>query len=190
MSRRTMLCRSSQQWRPKVRQELITLLTTSPAQCVLACKHQCTVAVTAVWSETLWGLRKAVLATNVEESDRGMAADDTTKCLYLHHQGEFQHKYCAIVSLHHDDHGSVVRIFIGHSKVVKCLLLFMQHNFSPTRSVMSHVPPTGIIQDTIEPHSSLISLPTSLSDHQWWAGNQTIVPVTYVPDYSLNVGGH
>ena len=149
-----MLGRSSQQWHPKVRQELITLLTTSPARCVLACKHHCTVAITAVWSESLWGHRKAVLAT---ESDRGMAADGTTKCLYLHHQGEFQHKYCVIVSLHHDDHGGVVRIFVGHSKVVKRLLLFTRHNFSPTRSAMSHVPPAGIIQDTIEPHSSLSS---------------------------------
>ena len=37
---------------------------------------------------------RMVLATNVEESDRAMAADGTTKVrLYLHHQleGEFQH---------------------------------------------------------------------------------------------------
>ena len=37
--------------------------------------------IMAAWSESLCGLHKAVLATNVEESDRGMAADDTTKAL-------------------------------------------------------------------------------------------------------------
>ena len=35
----------------------------------------------AVWSESLWGLRKTVLATNVKERDRAMAADGTTKAL-------------------------------------------------------------------------------------------------------------
>ena len=32
-------------------------------------------------SESLLGLRKTVLATNVEENDQAMAADDTTKAL-------------------------------------------------------------------------------------------------------------
>ena len=41
---------------------------------------------------------------------------------YLHHQGEFQHNYFDFVSLHHSDHDSVVRIFVGHSEVVKRLL--------------------------------------------------------------------
>ena len=34
-----------------------------------------------MWPESLWGLRKTVLATNVEENDRAMAADSTTKAL-------------------------------------------------------------------------------------------------------------
>ena len=38
-------------------------------------------AITAVKSGSLWGLRKAVLATNVEESDRAMASDGTAKAL-------------------------------------------------------------------------------------------------------------
>ena len=38
---------------------------------------------------------------------------------YLHHQGEFQCNYCVVVSLHHGDHDGVVRIFVGHSEVVK-----------------------------------------------------------------------
>ena len=45
------------------------------------------------------------------------------KHLYLHHQGEFQHNYFVVVSLHHGDHGGAVRIFVGHSEVVKHLLL-------------------------------------------------------------------
>ena len=43
--------------------------------------------------------------------------------LYLHHQGEFQHNYFEFVSLHHNDHDCVVRIFVGHSEVVKRLLI-------------------------------------------------------------------
>ena len=41
---------------------------------------------------------------------------------YLHLQGEFQHNYFDFVSLHHRDHDGVVRIFVGHSEVVKRLL--------------------------------------------------------------------
>ena len=37
--------------------------------------------ITAVWSDSLWGLRKTVLATNFEESDRAIAADGMTKSL-------------------------------------------------------------------------------------------------------------
>ena len=37
--------------------------------------------ITAVWSESLWALCKTVLTTNVEESDRAMAADGLTKAL-------------------------------------------------------------------------------------------------------------
>ena len=59
-----------------------------------------------------------VLATNIEENDRAMAADGTTKRLYLHHQGEFQHNYCTVVSLHDSDHDGVVRISVELSCVL------------------------------------------------------------------------
>ena len=62
---------------------------------------------------------RTVLPPEVEESARAMAANGETKALY--HQGEFQHKYFDFVSLHHSDHGGVVRIFVGHSEVVKRL---------------------------------------------------------------------
>ena len=65
---------------------------------------------------------------------------------YLYHQGEFQHNYFDFVSLHHSDHAGVVRIFVGHSEIVKRLLFIYldsirldyitRHNFSPTRSVI------------------------------------------------------
>ena len=56
---------------------------------------------------------------------------------YLHHQGEFQHDYFDFVSLHHSDHDGVVRIFVGHSEIVKRLLInYITRNFiSYTRSV-------------------------------------------------------
>ena len=34
------------------------------------------------------------------------------KSLYLHHQGEFHHNYCAVVSLHDSDHDGIVRISV------------------------------------------------------------------------------
>ena len=70
----------------------------------------------AVWSESLWGLRKTVLATNVEESDRAMAADGTTKALVSPpDQGEFQHQNCTVGTVHDSDLEGVVRIFVRHS---------------------------------------------------------------------------
>ena len=59
---------------------------------------------------------------------------------YLYHQSEFQHNYFDFVSLHHSDHDGVLRIFVGHSEIVKRLLitLFTRHNFSYTRSVTLH----------------------------------------------------
>ena len=83
-----------------------------------------------------------VLPPEVGESARVMATTATQKRLYLHHQDEFQHNYYVVVSLHHSDHGGVVRIFVGRSEVVKRFLitlftLFTRHNFSPTRSAMT-----------------------------------------------------
>ena len=63
--------------------------------------------------------------------------------MYLYHQSEFQHNYFDFVSLHHSDHDGVVRIFVGHSEIVKRLLIIRlfrihyitRHNFLYTRSV-------------------------------------------------------
>ena len=52
------------------------------------------------------------------ERSIAMAADGTTKRLYLHHQGEFQHNYYVIVSLHDGDHDGVVRISVDLSCVL------------------------------------------------------------------------
>ena len=76
-----------------------------------------------VWSESLWGLRKTVQATNVEEAIEQWWPTARQKRLYLHHQWEFQHNYDTFMSLQDSDHDGVVRIFVGHSEVVKRLLL-------------------------------------------------------------------
>ena len=69
-----------------------------------------------------------------------MVATARQKRLYLHHQGEFQHNYFDFVSLHHSDHDGVVRIFVGHSEIVKRLLHYLhyitRHNFLYTRCVI------------------------------------------------------
>ena len=59
-----------------------------------------------------------VLATNVEESDDQWRPTARQKRLYLHHQGEFQHNYYMIVSLHDGDHDGVVRISVDLSCVL------------------------------------------------------------------------
>ena len=116
------------------------MLTTAPARWVLACERQWMTAITPVRSESLWGLRKScVLAMNFEESDRAMAANGTTNALVSPPQGEFQHSYYVVVSLHHGNHGGVVRILVHHSEVVKGLLHYFitRHHLSPTRSVIT-----------------------------------------------------
>ena len=125
LSRRSVCDMSSQQWRPKVRQELITVLTTSPARWVSACKRQSTIAITAVCGQNLCGafIRLYWQPTSKTAIDsRQWRPTVWQKRLYLCHQGELQHNYFDFVSLHHSDHNSVVRIFVGHSEVVKRLL--------------------------------------------------------------------
>ena len=63
---------------------------------------------------------RSELATKVEESARAMAADGPArqKRLYLHHQGEFHHNYCAVLSLHDSDHDGVVGISVDLSCVL------------------------------------------------------------------------
>ena len=39
-------------------------------------------------------------------------------CSYLHHQGEFHHNYCVVVTLHDSDHDGVVRISVDLSCVL------------------------------------------------------------------------
>ena len=66
-----------------------------------------------------------------------MAATARQKRLYLHHQGEFQHKNCTLGSLNDSDHDGVGRFFVGHSQgSVRLIIYIMRHNFSPTRSVI------------------------------------------------------
>ena len=108
----------------------------------LACKRQLTTAITAVWSESSCAFPKNGTATGSRgESARAMVATARQKRLYLHRQGEFQHNYFDFVSLHHSDHDGVVRIFVGHSEIVKRLLHYLhyitRHNFLYTRSVMT-----------------------------------------------------
>ena len=61
------------------------------------------------------------------------------------HQGEFQCNYFDFMSLHHSNHDGVVRIFVGHSEVVKRYLIIYitRHNFSYTRSVKTGFGPNS-----------------------------------------------
>ena len=70
-----------------------------------------------------------------------MAATARQKRLYLHHQGEFQHKNCTLGSLNDSDQDGVGRFFVGHSQGSVRLFIYLhyitRHNFSYTRSVIT-----------------------------------------------------
>ena len=106
---------------------------------------------------------RTVLPPEVGESARAMAATARQKRLYLHHQGEFQHKNCTLGSLNNSDHDGVGRFFVGHSQgSVRLVILYYiildyiilyyaaqfflyqecnitRHNFLYTRSVISNL---------------------------------------------------
>ena len=87
-----------------------------PARWVLACKRQWTTAITTVWSESfVW---QPTSKTAIEQ----WRPTAIQKRLYLHHQGEFQHNYYVIVSLHDGDHDGVVRISVDLSCVLRGLI--------------------------------------------------------------------
>ena len=81
--------------------------------------------ITAVWSESSFAFPKNGTATGSgreRSSNGGQRRDKSAHISTTHHQGDFQHNYFVVVSLHHGDHGSVFTIFVGHSEVVKHLL--------------------------------------------------------------------
>ena len=127
-----------EQWRPKGRQEHSQLSQHGEFQHVNVSERQrsrpcgqnlCGAFVRLYWQPTS---KRAI------EQWRPTAQQ---KRSYLYHQGEFQHNYFDFVSLHHSDHDGVVRIFVGHSEIVKRLLFRLinyitRHNFLYTRSVI------------------------------------------------------
>ena len=81
---------------------------------------------------------RTVLPPEVDRALEQWRPTARQKRSYLYHQSEFQHNYFDFVSLHHSDHDGVVRIFVGHSEIVKRLLIIYitRHNFLYTRSVI------------------------------------------------------
>ena len=51
-------------WRPKRRQYITTALTKFPKGWVSACKHQCTTAITTMWTESLWAFSESYTAND------------------------------------------------------------------------------------------------------------------------------
>ena len=54
-----------------------------------------------------------------------MAATARQKRLYLHNQGEFQHKNCTLGSLNDSDHDGVGRFFVGYSQDSVRLFIYL-----------------------------------------------------------------
>ena len=53
---------SSEPWWPKQRQNIIIALTTLPQGWVSTCKHQCTTAITTMWTESSWAFPESYTA--------------------------------------------------------------------------------------------------------------------------------
>ena len=54
-----------------------------------------------------------------------MEATARQKRLYVHHQGEFQHKNCTLGSRNDSDHDGVGRFFVGHSQGSVRLIIYI-----------------------------------------------------------------
>ena len=65
-------------WRPRRRQNVITALTTLPQGWVSARKHQCTTAITTMWTESSWAFPESYTGGSCA---RGMAGNWETKGL-------------------------------------------------------------------------------------------------------------
>ena len=107
-----------------------------------------------MWAESSCAFPKSGTATGSRRALEQWRPTARQKRSYLYHQSEFQHNYFDFVSLHHSDHDGVVRIFVGHSEIVKRLLInyiiyaaqfflyqecnnyITRHNFLYTRSVI------------------------------------------------------
>ena len=53
---------SGEPWQPKRRQNIVTALTTLPQGWVSARKHQCTTAITTMWTESSWAFPESYTA--------------------------------------------------------------------------------------------------------------------------------
>ena len=74
MSRDDHVVQLIEPWRPKWRQNIITALTTLPQGWVSTCKHQCTTAITTMWTESSWAFPGSYTADDswiVRSSDGG-----------------------------------------------------------------------------------------------------------------------
>ena len=80
-----------------------------------------------MWSESSCAFPKNGTATGSrrEGSSNDMAATARQKRLYLHHQGELQHKNRTLGSLNDSDHDGVGRFFVGHSQGSVRLIIFL-----------------------------------------------------------------
>ena len=111
-----------------------------PARWVSVCNRQWTTAITAVWSESLWALRMTVLATNVEENDRAMAADGTSKALVSPSPRWVSPQLlCGCVTAWWRSRWcsqNLCRPFLRAVRFDYLFRLFTRHNFLYTRSVI------------------------------------------------------
>ena len=94
-------------WRPRRRQNIITVLTTLPQGWVSARKHHCTTTTTMMWTESSWAFPESYMPMTVGLCARAMAIDGRQKRTELHNRGEFLHNYYKFESMHNGDHDGV-----------------------------------------------------------------------------------
>ena len=84
----------AESWRLKRRQNVITALTTMPQGWVSARKHQCTAAITTMWTESLWAFSESYTADDswiVHSSNGGQQGDKRA------HNSTTKESFCTII---------------------------------------------------------------------------------------------
>ena len=84
-------------WRPKQRQNIITALK-MPQGWVLAHKHQCTTAITTMWTESSWDFLRPTVPMTVGSWARVMADNGETKGLVTPTQVSFCTLYVCVTA--------------------------------------------------------------------------------------------
>ena len=130
---------SSEPWRPKRRQNIITALTL-PQGWISARKHQYTTAITTMWAEPSWAFPESYTAGSCA---RAMADNGEIKVLITPPPKWVSAQLLYVcVTAWWRSRGCSQNLCSPFLRAVRLFTLFIyitRHNFSPTRSVINYI---------------------------------------------------